>query len=1513
MKLFTSRRSSLLSCSAALCLLTGCGISNLKLNNTKTPDLPLPYTYSYDNDAQADLNAVVGSGGDLFAVGDYGEMLVSRDGGITWSGSDINGTGFLSVCEFGDHKVFATGRSGSVLLSIDGGHSWLASGPRTTSGLFSCYSDGEAIYTGGENGVMFRSDDMGKSWTPLPSPNPHTTVRTITYSSKDGFLVLGTESGEIFTGDRMGSHWDKVWSGSSGAVNSIAHDTDSNVFVAVGANGLIIRSQDGGRSWNAVATPFTRSLVTVTHVDAAGSFVAVGGYGFMAASVDAGSTWSRILLPLNRTLRGLHISSTGNLTAVGLKGTIVVGNLRAQTLVRGSPYDFTAMVDTPTHGLFLYGPAGLIRQSSDGGQKWQNANLNTDSSINSLTECSGRLWAVGEHGLVATSTNGLAWTARKTKPDVSLNGIACSQDGRHVFIVGALGTVETSHDSGITWNTSVPTSNDNLNAVAASSNLVVAAGDSGKIIVAGLNASKWSDVSQDSMYNFSTIQIGRDSTHIWIFGSNGAVFFSHNAGRDWDNDDNSVTDDLHSSICLAACRIVAAVGDNGTVVIRGDSDEEWNYTTKSRFALRSITADAQGILYGLGEDATIYRPKDINGAWQTNELGAMQDAFTSADGKHIWAAGDNGTAWETDDGGVHWKTHDTKLHKTLNAIAGDDLAVNIVAVSDQGFCVRSNDQGRTWRTERISKSDINGIRWIGSQFWAVGDKGSIFKFDNVAQTWSQVASLGSSALTAIAGTQDGAQLWAVGGGGTVAQSTDAGKSWSTQTLGDTDFNSLTTYGVGHVNLTLVGNSGAIASSKDGGGKWETRASGVGNLYSVARSPRTQQLIAVGQAGKLLISDDNGETWNSRISGTDSDLRSVLSFDNGNQLYALGDLGSFEKYAIYAERTVPEITQLTHTLSRVSVSIKFSGAYLPKNPTFTARVRRVNELNRTEPIVVPTQIGPHSEIDDPWDITFDLAQLDPTPGESFDLEMCFRDASYQRCIPLRSITAIPIIDLHKNAKWIVPSGAIISSAAILQCLLLVEPLWILALYRKAFIYEAIGSSSVPGAKLIKTILQGTLLPWFAFQPRTLGAWVKQNRLALSSRAQRDLQSSIAVGGNGPYISLPIEVQDGGHLQLITEPSRETFLSFSKRPVTIEICGPGGIGKTTLMNQCAAWLAEDDKGDAERKAAVGVIVIEPYVGDLIPYISKKLTKITEEDVSDEFVRQLLRKGILVPVVDSVSELEDAMQAKLKGDLDTTVTGLVILTSREPVNLRSMERVLISPKPLNSGTLLHFITSVLASAPGDVNEFNSMEFQLDIGMRIARIMTTAGTEIPLTPLLAKLYVDRAIELMRAGRSLEDLPSSIAEAYFDFIRLLLRREPALDQVAALACIKKTGQLSLGVRFIPSPLGIRTLLDELRAVVADRSILVINTLVAAGVLEEKEMGLGKMISFSLDPVAEFCAAYAYTEELGFDLAAWKCFRDKVLSAGAPAGFCSALDLVIKSAAQKGICSTEVLSWFALS
>ena len=79
----------------------------------------------------------------------------------------------------------------------------------------------------------------------------------------------------------------------------------------------------------------------------------------------------------------------------------------------------------------------------------------------------------------------------------------------------------------------------------------------------------------------------------------------------------------------------------------------------------------------------------------------------------------------------------------------------------------------------------------------------------------------------------------------------------------------------------------------------------------------------------------------------------------------------------------------------------------------------------------------------------------------------------------------------------------------------------------------------------------------------------------SRIHRDLKSSIAIGSDSPYVSLPIDIQDRNQLKLIPEPSKSTFLPFAKRTVILEICGPGGIGKTTLLNQISEWLATSEE--------------------------------------------------------------------------------------------------------------------------------------------------------------------------------------------------------------------------------------------------------------------------------------------------------------------------------------------------
>jgi hypothetical protein len=69
---------------------------------------------------------------------------------------------------------------------------------------------------------------------------------------------------------------------------------------------------------------------------------------------------------------------------------------------------------------------------------------------------------------------------------------------------------------------------------------------------------------------------------------------------------------------------------------------------------------------------------------------------------------------------------------------------------------------------------------------------------------------------------------------------------------------------------------------------------------------------------------------------------------------------------------------------------------------------------------------------------------------------------------------------------------------------------------------------------------------------------------------------------------------------------------------------------------------------------------------------------------------------------------------------------------------------------------------------------------------------------------------------------------------------------------------------------------------------------------------LSKVVFFLLDPVAEFCAAYAYMELFGFDIERWRTFQAQLNQVGSSAsGFRGALNLVVQLGADKGLCSTE--------
>ena len=87
-----------------------------------------------------------------------------------------------------------------------------------------------------------------------------------------------------------------------------------------------------------------------------------------------------------------------------------------------------------------------------------------------------------------------------------------------------------------------------------------------------------------------------------------------------------------------------------------------------------------------------------------------------------------------------------------------------------------------------------------------------------------------------------------------------------------------------------------------------------------------------------------------------------------------------------------------------------------------------------------------------------------------------------------------------------------------------------------------------------------------------------------------------------------------------------------------------------------------------------------------------------------------------------------------------------------------------------------------------------------------------------------------------------------------------------------------------------------LQPIFGEASSNVLQSLLTAGLLREEEIGLTSAIQFSLDSLAEFSAAYAYSEDCGTELEKWKQFAGQLNEAGYEAsGFRAAMACIIET------------------
>lgn len=205
-----------------------------------------------------------------WAVGHWGVVLATRDGGETWAvqRKDVQVDRPLFAVHFFDanHGV-AVGLWSLVLVTSDAGVSWRAvtlappQGARKADlNLLGLFSDERGrVYAAAERGMVLRSDDRGSTWSYAATGYKGSFWAGLALPG--GVLLAGGLRGSLYRSADDGRTWVRVDTGSTSSITAMA--AREGVVLAVGLDGLVLRSTDGGASFSGEVRPDRAALTGV--------------------------------------------------------------------------------------------------------------------------------------------------------------------------------------------------------------------------------------------------------------------------------------------------------------------------------------------------------------------------------------------------------------------------------------------------------------------------------------------------------------------------------------------------------------------------------------------------------------------------------------------------------------------------------------------------------------------------------------------------------------------------------------------------------------------------------------------------------------------------------------------------------------------------------------------------------------------------------------------------------------------------------------------------------------------------------------------------------------------------------------------------------------------------------------------------------------------------------------------------------------------------------------------------
>ncbi len=333
----------------------------------------------------------------------------------------------LDVAPRGENGFVAVGEHGVILVSEDGGESWTqASVPAsvTLTGVY--FPTAEAGWAVGHDGLILHSGDGGHSWQ--KQLDGYQLNEQIVAVAERIVEQNRAEVERLQAAEDSGEEVDET------ALEDAEFMLEEAEFMLEGA----VDDTSGGP---------VRPLLDVWFRDLEEGFV-VGSYGMLLHTLDGGQSWELVSDRMDNA-EAFHLNQIlpapdGTLFIAGEAGFIyrsMNGGENWDTLqpgYEGSFYGVAIVPDGPdSYELLAYGLRGNLFSSTDKGESWSAVDSGTTITLTTgMTLRDGAVALAGQGGVILTRPAGQQSFTTARNPDRRVvSGIAQQSDG-HLLLVG---------------------------------------------------------------------------------------------------------------------------------------------------------------------------------------------------------------------------------------------------------------------------------------------------------------------------------------------------------------------------------------------------------------------------------------------------------------------------------------------------------------------------------------------------------------------------------------------------------------------------------------------------------------------------------------------------------------------------------------------------------------------------------------------------------------------------------------------------------------------------------------------------------------------------------------------------------------------------------------------------------------------------------------------------------------------------------------------------------------------